>query len=169
MEKLRLLWAKCHILHGRKRQSSFECKPNPGIPPINQKNLKNHKSPRPTCHWQKSMPSAGPCRLCSSRLDYKDWIHFPTCYNVSLCTCETGFRLTFKLLHVAQQEHVRMFHLQVKFNSLKQNSFQYHHFLLQKKRRKSKMNESPSCNHDSCLLLLVHSQLNMKISKLTAP
>lgn len=31
--------------------------------------------------------------------------------------------LAFKLLHIAQQEHVRMFHLQVKFNSLKQNSF----------------------------------------------
>lgn len=39
-------------------------------------------------------------------------------------------QLTFKLLDVAQQEHVRVLHLQVKFDSLEQNSLQHHHLFL---------------------------------------
>lgn len=43
--------------------------------------------------------------------------------------------LTFELLYIAQQEHVRVLHLQVKFNSLEQNSLQHHHLFLLKKYR----------------------------------
>lgn len=41
-------------------------------------------------------------------------------------------RLTFELLDVAQQEHVWVLHLQVKFDSLEQNSLQHHHLFLLK-------------------------------------
>lgn len=40
--------------------------------------------------------------------------------------------LTFELLDIAQQEHVRVLHLQVKFDSLEQNSLQHHHLFLLK-------------------------------------
>lgn len=41
--------------------------------------------------------------------------------------------VTFELLDVTQQEHVGVLHLQVKFDSLEQNSLQHHHLFLLKK------------------------------------
>ena len=42
-------------------------------------------------------------------------------------------QLTFELLDIAQQEHVGVLHLQVKFDSLEQDSLQNHHLFLLKK------------------------------------
>ncbi len=52
--------------------------------------------------------------------------------NFTLCEDLTQLlsHLTFELLDVTQQEHVRVLHLQVEFDSLEQNSLQHHHLLL---------------------------------------
>lgn len=56
-------------------------------------------------------------------------------------------QLTFELLDVAQQEHVRVLHLQVKFDSLEQNSLQHHHlFLLEEIQIPQLFNVSTSYN-----------------------
>ena len=48
--------------------------------------------------------------------------------------CQHLSALTFELLDVAQQEHVRMLHLQVELDRLQQNPLQDHHLLLFKQR-----------------------------------
>lgn len=69
----------------------------------------NLRLPLQRQHGAQAVVDKGPCHL-------QHFAHF--------------ILITFELFDVTQQEHVGVLHLQVKLNSLEQDSLQHHHFFL---------------------------------------